>query len=788
MTSILPSITARVISAQIPRGFSGKGYVEKAGADGIFVIALSTGKISVQSEPDSLSEGDVVLVKANGGDLLIEKMPGQSAPLPMRCASDALELRARQPAESATNAPESVRSAASSGRGAAAGAIAAVALAGPRLPAEGFYYFDTLDDALSWLSDFSPEPGDVRRMIPEELMRSPVVLHVAATENQGMRALVLTPEAAEARLAFFVRERLQSGLWEEYFPGGLLPLLRERGSLSSERLAAIDTLLPGYGGSAENTPVPETDAASGQPRSMGRTGARDLINQWLTIALEETAPLSVLARQSPLPSAAGLPPLVEEIRRSRTGPAALSHSPDIRDFSLEASAFNDPAAKAGIVPRILERLGIDHERTIMDKAHYDPEPPGEVPNLKQSLLTFDRDLENIMTRSLGEASESPLRQTYRACRSMAEIWESGYGRLMHELSTLSTSPSHEQEAQGDAALMLKYPQAVQEKIASLMKTIISEVSRAAETIREAVAQFRAAQESNLKTTHLPVADAAAYKKAAEIEGLVQTAISRIKTAFGDIAGKIEAALQSLGTQRTDLFKAQQAPPFSGGAQAASAQSPAPPERPPGRISGTMDEVAVQALRQVRALSGLIDRVAAQSSNMLDDANRDNAASRNSTSPEVVRRLVETALQHIESLQVSAKPSSTGDVRQQVVMVPMNIDGQWSDVIVKFVRDDNREKKKGPKKNIAVSINVAPVFLGEVTVAMDYKGKDLSVRMNIDKDRTLSWFKNNQQGLVDALADLGFKNPHMTIQKNSRPVPSAVIGGAKASKAAIDIMV
>ena len=125
---------------------------------------------------------------------------------------------------------------------------------------------------------------------------------------------------------------------------------------------------------------------------------------------------------------------------------------------------------------------------------------------------------------------------------------------------------------------------------------------------------------------------------------------------------------------------------------------------------------------------------------------------------MARQFVETALQRLESMQVSAKPTASGDVRQQVVVVPMNIDGAWNDVVMKFVRAEGGNGNKNDRKNIFVTMSVAPSALGEIAASFDFSGANhCSLRMEFDKNRTLSWFETNRQGLTDAFANLGFTN-------------------------------
>jgi hypothetical protein len=784
MTSIVPYISARIMSAQVPRGFSGKGYIEKAGADGTYVIALSTGKIVAQCAPGSLAEGEAVLVKVSGSDLIIEKTSGQFAFPQIRIVPDALDLN-EQPATKSTQDTQPGTTA--SVGPAVASSIAAVAVNGPGIPAEGFYYFETVEKALSWLSKFSPgHSDDVRRMVPDNFTRVPIVMQIIATETDGMKALMLPVEAADARMAYFVRDRLQSDVWDAFFPGGLLPLLREKGMLLSERLVAIDAFLQGYGNAVAPGTVAGNSPAPDIALPMGKNGVNNLFNQWLNIALDESSPIFVFARQDPLPSAAGLPPLVEKIQRTSTMPDASSIMPQIGDFSLNTLTADDPQSRAAVIPRILERLGIAFERSILESSVSGAGPEATEPNLKKFLLTLDRDLNSI----IGQKAENPLRALYDASRDIAETWATGSGLVLRELSFSPVSrPSGAPAAQiADDALILRSVNDWSQKITALLKNIVSEVSRTSETLSIALAQHKASQEQHLPASPVPNMEKGrvAGQKDESLDGFVQSAVSRIKTVLGEIAGKIGTVLTNLAAQRADLLKPPQ--PYPGTAAQTREILASPYERLRAQASAAVSEITGPALRQICELSDLVDRIVSQSTKMIEDATGRATDGAGAVQHETTRRLVESALQRIESLQVSAKPIASGDIRQQVVMIPMNIDGQWNDVIVKFVRDGDQKKKGGLRKQFAVSINVAPAFLGDINVSMDYKGADLSVKMDFDSDRTLAWFENNRKGLVDAFVKLGFKNPRMSMQKSVSPPKQSDTGTRQTSPTAIDIMV
>ena len=378
-----------------------------------------------------------------------------------------------------------------------------------------------------------------------------------------------------------------------------------------------------------------------------------------------------------------------------------------------------------------------------------------LPNLKQFLLKLDSDLDAALTQQNSQTNKGPLLELYNAGRAFSETWLKASRQLLSELfPSIEKQPFPQktgsldniQDSGGNAPKqLLNQFQEWSKKINALSDNAVAAIDEQAETIHSAVRQFDLSTSSH---------DAAGILKAiADFDKRMESIALAVKTSFDKISGAVEESLRSISNQT--------------------------------QMHSAMREIALQASRQVRFISGLVDQIVQESSKLLD---RDVFPEGN-RSMETTRRLVETALERIDSMQISAKPTVTADTRQQVVMVPMNIDGEWSDVIVKFVKDNGKGRKKGAGKNIAVTINVAPTFLGEITAAMNYKGiNDCSIQMTFDKDRTLSWFKANQQGFLDAFATLGFKSLKIDMQKSVRHRSTARTQAMKSADTAIDIVI
>jgi hypothetical protein len=156
--------------------------------------------------------------------------------------------------------------------------------------------------------------------------------------------------------------------------------------------------------------------------------------------------------------------------------------------------------------------------------------------------------------------------------------------------------------------------------------------------------------------------------------------------------------------------------------------------------------------------------------------------------DTIKQQVEQALTRVESMQVLAKQISFADNQQQVMSLPMKIDGQWTDVVVKFMKRKGPSEKELSRKNVSVVIHVAPTLLGEVTVFMDYNGKrDFSMRMEFEKASSRQWFEDNRTEFSKAVGKFGFTSFKIDMNTGrDNPAIAPAIEAALPTAGTIDI--
>ena len=168
----------------------------------------------------------------------------------------------------------------------------------------------------------------------------------------------------------------------------------------------------------------------------------------------------------------------------------------------------------------------------------------------------------------------------------------------------------------------------------------------------------------------------------------------------------------------------------------------------------LDGLAKSAGQQARDITRQLADLTAQTKELVEKIQQDPAPGPLDT----LKQQVEQVLTRVESMQVLARQVSFDDGQQQVISLPMKIEGQWTDVVVKFLKRKGHSEKGPSKKSVSVVIHVTPMLLGEITVFMDYNGKkDFSMRMEFEKTSSRQWFENNRAEFSKAMGKFGFSS-------------------------------
>ena len=172
----------------------------------------------------------------------------------------------------------------------------------------------------------------------------------------------------------------------------------------------------------------------------------------------------------------------------------------------------------------------------------------------------------------------------------------------------------------------------------------------------------------------------------------------------------------------------------------------------------LDELAKSAGQQARDISRQLADLTAQAKELTEKIQQDPGSKAVQGPLDTLKQQVEQVLTRVESMQVLARQVSFDDGQQQVISLPMKIEGRWTDVVVKFLKRKGHSEKGPSKKSVSVVIHVTPTLLGEITVFMDYSGKkDFSMRMEFEKTSSRQWFESNRVEFLKAMGKFGFSS-------------------------------
>jgi hypothetical protein len=244
----------------------------------------------------------------------------------------------------------------------------------------------------------------------------------------------------------------------------------------------------------------------------------------------------------------------------------------------------------------------------------------------------------------------------------------------------------------------------------------------------------------------------------QFENLADEARRQIMAKVKDLTGQ----LQNLGRQVSHLEDRLLKNAAAEGAQAPGQTKHA--DTPAGSLRDALRQldllarnVSDQASAVSHDVAKRLDDLSAQTAKLAERLSTDTSGQTQRSPLDTLKQQVENALTHVESLQVLARQVSVADGQQQVISLPMKIEGQWTDVVVKFVKKKSTGAKDASKKPVSVAIHVSPAMLGTIDVFMEYDGKKrFSMRMEFEKPSTRAWFENNKEDFSASLARIGFE--------------------------------
>jgi hypothetical protein len=724
MAIILPSETiyAALKSSKIPQQKSGIGTIEVTDK-GVFLKTAGE-RIPIENPENAhLQNGQTVRYTVKNDTLQITPLPPDPRPAP-DLPADLLTLTA---SESSASPSLSVRAA----------AVFPVENVEP-----GIYLLTSPDD-LKALSSATLNRETLDLIKTGIATDGAIALRIENSADGIFRAVILStdnlPIAFRQLCASFT-----SAPFSSLSPDILMSLLVDRGNLPFAPLLQIDALLQ-----TVETAFPSIRAGSAEAQDTA-------LRQWLlsvlcsdpsgdTVAcaprvsagtlMSDLQPvLSALADRSGivLPQAGIFPPPSESTDNNKQNTSPLSAAVNRMGFTLEHSLVTDRPEQPHLPQSTLKSLllhflgAIQGDRDSVSAPAPKPgssrsTPPSQpeaasTPGSKSSVeIQKSENLVRVVSelRAAIAATTHPTLQntSIPGNRSSEQLQQQSSGSPGK--SAVSTAPQSETVAQGEATSPTPDRLAV-------IKNIINQASSAL----------------------------ALYREQPGIATPAAAALTRLIDSIRMLAEKIEAPAAKSGNQT--------APPQS--VPAALQQNPATTLMP--LLKNTLDAID-SMLRLLQSTSTDVsgaarsDTFALRERSSIGQTVSGDAATDGEFSRPHTARILGTALERLESLQLLARQVSTSQGTQQIIALPIKFDETWTEINVRFLH--RKKKQRTTKKNapLSVAIDVAPPVLGAIHAHLDYRPtRAMHLAIDFERKNTRSWFVNHRTELQNALHSAG----------------------------------
>ncbi len=113
------------------------------------------------------------------------------------------------------------------------------------------------------------------------------------------------------------------------------------------------------------------------------------------------------------------------------------------------------------------------------------------------------------------------------------------------------------------------------------------------------------------------------------------------------------------------------------------------------------------------------------------------------------RLSGSPVDRLESLQLLARQVSTLSGTQQIVVLPVKIDGTWTEVNVRFLHRRNRKNSKGAR-GFSVILEMDPPATGPLRAHIDYRKSRLNLKVEFERDVSCEWFMSHSEEIRNSL--------------------------------------
>lgn len=616
---------------------------------------------------------------------------------------------------------------------------------------EGMYTFSNVEELTAFLkTEISVETlRQIEKIIASE---GTVVLQITPAEDGNNYAYVLRPSELAYSLEK-LRATFKSPLLTVIPPMVLKELLSGHGALPFAALRQIDDLLA-------TAPHLFPHARSGSVEAQNKA-----IVQWLNTALDIPAPLDTVVRRAPVHSLGALLTDIENMRQGdpRTLHSILSGFPSLETFLAER-----PSQTRDWLQQIIEQLGFTFESDIR-KTTTDKSPSLPETSLKKLLLQLSAsELKSASSTTAGQLPAADNTQSHIPTKQTTTIPDAQ--RLREHLQVTKRSiltllkqqlpEIYRQLLRADDSPIIPLPHKENTAAGHSVPTTDLSGPQTIKTVQTIFAFLKSGILSPL-TEHPPMQDS------------TESDVSRVVNVLSslrELTNKLDPRISSTGIPNQ---------PQTG---ATGSESSPAADITPALSTATLIPLLRKSLDALDTLIMLLQQTERTTdTDRLENVNTSKTETGaegkaeglpvNSTfsdMPANVRNTFQSALEVFESLQLLARQTPVSQGTQQIITLPVNVNGQWTEVNIRVVREKKRKHRRATP-HYSVVLSVAPEATGAITVHLDYQQKrPIKIAIDCERNRTRTWFLRHRDAIRQTLDTAGVSVGNFEFRKIHSP--------------------
>lgn len=147
----------------------------------------------------------------------------------------------------------------------------------------------------------------------------------------------------------------------------------------------------------------------------------------------------------------------------------------------------------------------------------------------------------------------------------------------------------------------------------------------------------------------------------------------------------------------------------------------------------------------------------------------------------VKKQVLQIIEKIEAFQVLAKSTPSPDGKSQLIVLPVNMGGEWVDMQLRITHRKQKQTQNRDKKRISVALNIELSAIGEVSAEIEYfKNREIALNVTLSNKRFVEWFENKRTEIEEGLRILDLNVIKLNFRSSKSFIKTKTVSHKKAN--------